>query len=306
MRKCGKCHAPNDDAATFCANCGKKIPPKWMITTRNVAIGFVALAVLSGIVRTQSPEPSGSSGSTDPAPTYETATTLSYVELFEDFSDFKGDVVSFSGPVDSVYDDYFTISEHFTGLSHLSVRLHSSQVMDVTEGEYVTVCGVAGSKIFGIADIQDAIIVGRGESSQYEYDMLYAYYKDKLAREAAESEEQKQADIAYSKENDYTPVSISSMYNELDANALRAEQTYQNAMIKITGYIRVIDSDGAYISVTQTNGSLDFQSVHCSLRTDEQRKTIISKNIGDEVTVWGKISSVGEILGYSLRVDFIE
>ena len=66
----------------------------------------------------------------------------------------------------------------------------------------------------------------------------------------------------------YTHYEVVDLLDELNSNALRAEQKHQDEYVEIVGYISVIDSDGKYISVG----------------TDK----------------------IGEILGYSLNIDSIE
>lgn len=105
---------------------------------------------------------------------------------------------------------------------------------------------------------------------------------------------------------EYVSVDLQTMLDELDSNALRAEQTYQKAYVELVGKISVIDSDGKYISIEPVNADAwNFDSVRCDLKTDEHRAVIMSKGKGDTVTVRGQITDIGEILGYVLKVDTI-
>lgn len=105
---------------------------------------------------------------------------------------------------------------------------------------------------------------------------------------------------------EYVSVDLQTMLDDLDTNALRAEQTYQNAYVELVGQISNIDSDGKYISIKPVNcDSWKFDSVQCFLKTDEHRAVIMNKNKGDTVTVRGQISSIGEIQGYKLTVHTI-
>ena len=49
-----------------------------------------------------------------------------------------------------------------------------------------------------------------------------------------------------------------------------------------------------------------FKSVQCYLKSDEQKSRVAQMNIDDSVTVLGKITDVGEVMGYSLRVSSFE
>ena len=104
----------------------------------------------------------------------------------------------------------------------------------------------------------------------------------------------------------YQAVTVKQLFDELEANALRAEKTYQDAYVAITGKLSTIDSDGSYITIIASNDEWGFESVHCSITDDSQMDKIINFNKGDKITVYGQITSIGEILGYSLDITDIE
>lgn len=109
-------------------------------------------------------------------------------------------------------------------------------------------------------------------------------------------------------EPSYTVVDLRTLLDELDENALRAESKYQDARVEVTGRISTIDSDGSYISIKPVDtDSFEylFVSVTCRLRNNSQRDFVITKNVGDTVTVKGTITSIGEILGYTIKIDSI-
>ena len=100
----------------------------------------------------------------------------------------------------------------------------------------------------------------------------------------------------------YEQVDLQAMLDELDANAMRAEQKYQNKYIEITGEIRNFDSDGKYISIIPCGATLLSERTMCYL-TDPAHKTfLLEKAVGDVVTIRGKVISIGEVLGYSVRI----
>ena len=100
----------------------------------------------------------------------------------------------------------------------------------------------------------------------------------------------------------YEQVNLQDMLDELNANALRAEETYQDKCIEITGEIISFDSDGKYISIVPCGGSVWSEWVKCNL-TDTSHKTfLLEKSVGDVVTIRGKVVSIGEILGYSVKI----
>ena len=40
----------------------------------------------------------------------------------------------------------------------------------------------------------------------------------------------------------------------------------------------------------------------CKIKTDEQRNYLMKKEVGDIVTIKGQITSIGEILGYTIKI----
>ena len=105
---------------------------------------------------------------------------------------------------------------------------------------------------------------------------------------------------------EYTVVDLKTMLDELDANALKAERDYQNAYIEFTGDISVIDSDGDYIAVCESGNRFTFKNITCYIKNDAQLDVVLTKSVGDTVTVKGKIKSIGEVLGYTLDIDSIQ
>lgn len=107
------------------------------------------------------------------------------------------------------------------------------------------------------------------------------------------------------KEIEYTVYEVSELVDDLENNALNAEEKYNGQYVEITGKLSVIDSSGDYISLNPTDNDFSFTNVQCYIKNDEQKSKIVSLSKGDLVTVKGKIKSVGEVLGYSLDIDSI-
>lgn len=97
------------------------------------------------------------------------------------------------------------------------------------------------------------------------------------------------------------------MLDDLESNALKAENTYKNQYIQFTGYLDQIDSSGAYITVKALDaGEWDIlDCIECGIETEEQKNAIMEMNSGDKVTVKGKVTMVGDILGYYVDMDSI-
>ena len=104
---------------------------------------------------------------------------------------------------------------------------------------------------------------------------------------------------------EYKTCSVGEMMDLLEGNALKAESTYQDQYVEITGRLSNIDSDGKYISLVDQNDEWAFLGIQCYLTTDEQKEQVMEMSEDDIVTLRGKIKSVGEVLGYSLDIDSI-
>lgn len=101
----------------------------------------------------------------------------------------------------------------------------------------------------------------------------------------------------------YTAYSVGQLMDDLDSNALKAESTYQDQYVEMTGRLNVVDSDGDYISIVPQDDQFAILGVQCYLQTEEQRQQVLEMQIDQVITVRGQITSVGEVMGYLLDVD---
>ena len=99
---------------------------------------------------------------------------------------------------------------------------------------------------------------------------------------------------------DYTPYSVTELSEDLDANALKASDKYKGQYVELRGTLNVIDSNGEYISIVDSSDDWAILGVQCSIKTDEQKQAVMDFALGDEIIVKGKITNVGEVLGYYL------
>lgn len=104
----------------------------------------------------------------------------------------------------------------------------------------------------------------------------------------------------------YEEVSVDDLMETLDGNALKAENTYNEKHLKITGRLGTIDSDGKYISLLPVNDEWAFLGVQCYIENEEQLNQVMEMSTDDIVVLSGQISKVGEIMGYSLDIHTIE
>lgn len=105
---------------------------------------------------------------------------------------------------------------------------------------------------------------------------------------------------------EYEKVTAKEMLDLLESNALKAEKTYQDKYVEVTGKLSGIDSDGDYISIKSVEDLYSFINIQCYIQNEEQLDKVIEMTIDDTITVKGQITSVGEVLGYSLHIDSIE
>lgn len=101
----------------------------------------------------------------------------------------------------------------------------------------------------------------------------------------------------------YTAYSVSELMDDLNTNAMNASDKYKGQYVELTGRLSVIDSDGNYISLLPENDQFAIIGVNCYFQSDEQRAAVKDAAVGDTLVVKGKITDVGEVLGYSLNID---
>ena len=100
----------------------------------------------------------------------------------------------------------------------------------------------------------------------------------------------------------YEKVDLQTMLDDLETNALRAEETYQDMYVEITGEISNFDSDGKYISIIPCDAPLLSDRTMCYLTDPTHKAFLLEKAVGDMVTIKGKVVSIGEVIGYDVRI----
>lgn len=100
-------------------------------------------------------------------------------------------------------------------------------------------------------------------------------------------------------------VSVDKLVEDLDNNALNASNTYKGKYVEVTGQLATIDSGGKYFSLNPMNDSFTMTNVRCDI-TQEQVGTVSKFTQKQKVIVTGTITDVGEIMGYSLKVESIK
>lgn len=119
--------------------------------------------------------------------------------------------------------------------------------------------------------------------------------------EATASDSQKQE----SESIEYTSVSVNDMMDALNNNAMGASDKYKGQYLEITGKLTNIDAGGKYIDL-MADGDFEIIGVQCYIKNDDQKAKISALTKGDTVTLKGKCTDVGEVLGYSFDITEIE
>ena len=104
---------------------------------------------------------------------------------------------------------------------------------------------------------------------------------------------------------EYKKVSVDELDDALEKNAAAAKDTYNNQYVEITGRLGVIDSDLKYISLYSISNEFDLVGMNCYIKNNEQKEIVKTLSKDDTIIVKGKITSVGEVLGYSLDITEI-
>ena len=104
---------------------------------------------------------------------------------------------------------------------------------------------------------------------------------------------------------EYIDYTVDDLMAQLEENALKASNDHKGENVRITGKLNNIDSSGKYISLVPKT---DFAiiGVQCYIKNDETKAKVAELSKDSLVTLTGKITDVGEVLGYSLNIDNIE
>lgn len=100
----------------------------------------------------------------------------------------------------------------------------------------------------------------------------------------------------------YTKIDVDKLEDELENNAASAKEKYNGKYLEITGRLGTIDADLKYISLLSTTDEWDIMEIHCTIKDNNQKEIIKTLKKDDTIIVKGKITDVGEVLGYSLDI----
>ncbi len=100
-------------------------------------------------------------------------------------------------------------------------------------------------------------------------------------------------------------ITVDTLVAELRENALKASTTYKDQYVEVTGKLVNIDSSGKYFSLGILTDDFSLDTVMCYIKS-EHLETVMEFQTGQKVTVIGTITSVGELMGYSIKIETIK
>lgn len=107
----------------------------------------------------------------------------------------------------------------------------------------------------------------------------------------------------------YQEISADQLVNELESNAAKASKTYKGKDLKIVGgTVGVIDADANYFSLRDSN-SFSLTNITCDARGKNMKAIkaqIVEFSKNQPIVVYGRVSDVGEIMGYRVDIDKLE
>lgn len=103
----------------------------------------------------------------------------------------------------------------------------------------------------------------------------------------------------------YIIVSKDDLDEALENNAAAAKDTYYKKYVEVTGKLGTIDSNLSYISLMSSTDEWDFNGIYCKIKNADQKNIVKTLSKNQEITIRGKITDVGEVLGYYLDITEI-
>ncbi len=100
-------------------------------------------------------------------------------------------------------------------------------------------------------------------------------------------------------------VSAKELIAVLEGNALKAKNTYNGKQVIVTGFVGSIDASGDYFSLLPEADAFVLTGVQ-AYTSEKFMDQVANFTEGQPVTVTGKITDVGEIMGYELKVASIK
>ncbi len=153
-----------------------------------------------------------------------------------------------------------------------------------------------------LRDIKDQYdgIKNEIEDTKNEIYSIFGNNTESSKQEESTNNEKQQDD------SEYIKATFDDMISLLEENALKAKKTYEDKIVEVTGILVNIDSDGKYIGLGEINNKYSIRSLLCEVCNEDQLNYVLDMKKGNKYTIKVRITSVGEVLGYSGDiVDFV-
>ena len=119
----------------------------------------------------------------------------------------------------------------------------------------------------------------------------------------AASDDSETESVAEETPTEFMQASVETMLSDLKQNEMRAQKKYGGKYMEVTGTLGSMDSEGEYFSLD--DNSFGIMDIHCIIpkqKREEVTSKLIQMEKGDMIVVKGKITDMGEIMGYHLTV----
>ena len=99
-------------------------------------------------------------------------------------------------------------------------------------------------------------------------------------------------------------VTAAQMLSDLKQNEMRAQKMYSGKWLMISGTLGNMDSDGKYFTL-KGDDEFSLANVQCYLPGDKKEEFVnrlINMNKGQHLVVKGKVTDMGEVMGYHVEI----
>lgn len=126
-----------------------------------------------------------------------------------------------------------------------------------------------------------------------------------LNNNASANEENQNSNSQNNVTIEYIKVTKDELDEALENNAAAAKDKYNKKYVEVSGKLGTIDSDLSYITLMSSSNEWDFNGIHCKIKNSNQKDIVKTLTKDQEITIRGKITDVGEVLGYYLDITEI-
>lgn len=126
-----------------------------------------------------------------------------------------------------------------------------------------------------------------------------------LNNNASANEESQNSNSQNNVTIEYIKVTKDELDEALENNAAAAKDKYNKKYVEVSGKLGTIDSDLSYITLMSSSNEWDFNGIHCKIKNSNQKNIVKTLTKDQEITIRGKITDVGEVLGYYLDITEI-